>query len=268
MANDTAAIGSLKRCSGCGVERPRSEFHRHSGCPDGLQRRCKDCAREDQQRLAAKNRARGVQDKGEKLCGMCGATRPLSEFGRDRARKDGRSYYCRDCLAPRKAAAGRRRRTEREASLREEPGAVKTCRSCGETKAVTEFTPNLWVADGREHRCRDCRRPALRAASDAWRAANPDAWSLQNREHVRRRKARLRDAPPVKLARVLAAHGMVCHICGEKITKPRGTSPGALTFDHVVPLACGGEHSERNLRPAHHSCNSRKNARPMSELVA
>ncbi|QOH59936.1 hypothetical protein C6Y44_27815 (plasmid) [Rhodococcus rhodochrous] len=46
---------------------------------------------------------------------------------------------------------------------------------------------------------------------------------------------------------------MVCHLCGGDID-----SWPDLHFDHVVPLARGGEHSNDNLRPAHAGCNLRK----------
>lgn len=259
----------MKRCPGCGEVKPWSEFHRHKSTRDGLQFRCKCCQRESQRRLAAKNRRNGVQNGGEKTCGICGETKPRTEFGVDRARKDGRSYYCRSCLVPRKLATNYRRREMRLATLREDPKAVKTCRTCGQIKPVTDFTPNSWNPDGRQHHCRDCRRPIIRSASDAWRAANPEKWSFQNREHVRRYGARVKlaTADPVDLMKVLETHGMTCHICGEPITEPRGASRRSLTFDHVIPISRGGTHTEDNLRPAHFSCNSRKNARPMSEVA-
>lgn len=34
---------------------------------------------------------------GEKWCGLCCALKPLDEFYRRKASKDGRSYRCKDC---------------------------------------------------------------------------------------------------------------------------------------------------------------------------
>ena len=34
--------------------------------------------------------------------------------------------------------------------------------------------------------------------------------------------------------------------------------PLAATLDHIVPLSCGGEHSEANVQLAHFLCNSTK----------
>lgn len=253
----------MKKCTRCGAAKAPRDFHRNASEKDGLQRHCKDCARENQRQLAAKNQARAPVATGSKICSMCGKTKPRASFGIDRARKDGRSYYCRDCFAPRKKARNKRRRDQRQAELREDPAATKQCKQCGLVLPVAAFTPNLWNPDGREHRCRDCRRPQIRKHRAEWRRRNPERWSLQNRENARRRKA-ARDAPRVDLAAVLERHGTVCHICGDLIVQPRGKNPESLTFDHVIPLAKGGAHSEENLRPAHYVCNSRKGVKLMS----
>jgi len=47
---------------------------------------------------------------------------------------------------------------------------------------------------------------------------------------------------------------MICHICRKKVRLSQ------LHFDHVIPLAKGGEHSERNIAVSHGRCNQRKSA--------
>ena len=36
---------SLKKCSSCGSEKPLSEFNKSKSTPDGLDYRCRDCAK-------------------------------------------------------------------------------------------------------------------------------------------------------------------------------------------------------------------------------
>ncbi|MFS0289126.1 HNH endonuclease [Corynebacterium striatum] len=60
-------------------------------------------------------------------------------------------------------------------------------------------------------------------------------------------------------ALVLAEYGDVCHLCGR---------PGATTADHIVPRSRGGNDSLDNLRPAHVSCNSARQAVPLAEWFA
>lgn len=52
--------------------------------------------------------------------------------------------------------------------------------------------------------------------------------------------------------------GDTCHLC---------TRPGATTADHLIPRSLGGLDTLENLRPAHHRCNSRRQARPLTPLL-
>lgn len=60
-------------------------------------------------------------------------------------------------------------------------------------------------------------------------------------------------------AAVLAAHGRICHLCGQT---------GATTADHVIPRSKGGTDAMDNLRPAHHGCNSARGDADLSEWFA
>jgi hypothetical protein len=55
---------------------------------------------------------------------------------------------------------------------------------------------------------------------------------------------------------------MHCFLCNKDIEDEK-----QLTFDHTIPLARGGLHTNENLRPAHRRCNSWKNNRLPEELV-
>lgn len=64
------------------------------------------------------------------------------------------------------------------------------------------------------------------------------------------------------LARVLDEYGWKCWLCGGMIrpaTRPR--DPLGPSADHVIPRSKGGDNSIENLRPAHLSCNSRRQNR-------
>lgn len=96
------------------------------------------------------------------------------------------------------------------------------------------------------------------AHRQSWRAAHPDRTRELRRENQARRKARAQatQTNPIDYASILAEHGMICHICGSEI--PDTTD---LHFDHVIPLARGGVHTNDNIRPSHARCNMRKGAR-------
>ncbi len=98
----------LKKCRDCGLVKPVSEFWRRKQSPDGWALYCKVCFR---LRNAASYRGRlAVQGKkarpyrshsdvppGMKYCANCGETKPVSEFGQNRANKSGLAYYCKPC---------------------------------------------------------------------------------------------------------------------------------------------------------------------------
>ncbi|HEX6472390.1 MAG TPA: endonuclease domain-containing protein, partial [Streptosporangiaceae bacterium] len=100
--------GNAKKCHDCGIVKPASEFWRRNQSPDGLALYCKECfglrnAASYRGRLAAAGkeartyRRHSAVPPGMKYCAKCGETKPLSEFGRNRANKSGLVDYCRPC---------------------------------------------------------------------------------------------------------------------------------------------------------------------------
>ncbi len=66
---------------------------------------------------------------------------------------------------------------------------------------------------------------------------------------------------------VVGRYGSVCWLCHQPIdlTVPR-TQPGGLSVDHVTPRSKGGTDDLWNLRPAHRSCNVRRQDKPASQF--
>jgi 5-methylcytosine-specific restriction endonuclease McrA len=98
----------------------------------------------------------------------------------------------------------------------------------------------------------DLKAERLLDASRRYRETHPD----RERERLARRRRIISDAEPVDYAAILAEFGMVCHLCCRAIE-----ARSDLDFDHVIPLARGGEHSYDNIRPSHSTCNRRKGAK-------
>lgn len=53
---------------------------------------------------------------------------------------------------------------------------------------------------------------------------------------------------------------MMCHICKTAV------DDSLLHYDHVVPLARGGAHTNENIAVSHAVCNIRKSDKLVSEL--
>lgn len=185
-----------------------------------------------------------------KHCAKCKQELPLDAFSPSKQGK--RGSCCRIC-ANAAAAAWRVANSER---YRQQQAARRQAES--NLQRQRQYAA-AWYAANKD-RIRQ-QRAASRAANPerdrqrnaAWYAAHPE----QNRQHNAAYRARKRGATigTVSHATILRRDGWVCHICGDFI------SPDELTFDHVVPLAKRGPHSNDNISPAHHRCNSAKRDR-------
>jgi 5-methylcytosine-specific restriction endonuclease McrA len=85
----------------------------------------------------------------------------------------------------------------------------------------------------------------------------------RDRDNKAVRRALLVGSPRVKLVRMSKIRERdreTCHLCG------RWVSVHEQSFDHIVPLSKGGEHTYDNIKLAHQLCNSKKGDRLMSEI--
>jgi hypothetical protein len=65
-------------------------------------------------------------------------------------------------------------------------------------------------------------------------------------------------ATRVNYVEVLLREQGYCHLCKERIKLGPGRMGESLTFDHVIALNRGGEHTSANVKPAHMKCNAAK----------
>lgn len=184
-----------------------------------------------------------------KRCAKCGESKPTSEFGKHKGRRDGFFPYCREC---------------KRATDRADHAKHKTTRNANSRRYYQENANALRLAAQRRYR--DDPDATLRRVL-AWQADNAEKvkrykakWVKDNlsgavRENVRRRYARRKGAFTIRftteqLAAKVAYWGHRCWMCGEPFQ----------AIDHVKPLVAGGPHILANLRPICTSCNSRKRA--------
>ncbi len=184
----------------------------------------------------------------EKECTSCRADKPKTEFYADSRRRDGLYSWCKSCFQEHMAARDDREQRQRRQRERwaDDPEYRQRC-----TERARRWRTTRYAND--EAFAQDIRDRARR-----WAAENPERASINARTSANRRRSRLRDqgGEPVDYAAILARDGMTCHLCKVEIG-----SLDDLHFDHVVPLARGGAHSEDNIRPAHALCNMRKGSR-------
>ena len=210
----------------------------------------------------------------QKTCIHCGQTKSLTEFSKDRSRKDGYRETCRVCRSTHRNASrndhdrAHRRHYDRNRYISDEVYRLKEQERCREKQKRFYREKPAFRQRQLEHSKKNVRRlmqdPVRyrrhldhnQARVRIWLETKPE-WAETYRLKGRLNRQRYR-------ARLSAAHGSFsqdewqqlceqyeyrCACCGEK--KP-------LTVDHVIPLSRGGSNAIENIQPLCRTCNSSK----------
>lgn len=90
----------------------------------------------------------------------------------------------------------------------------------------------------------------IKEQQQQWRRANPEKHAANN---ARRNALKYGNVVgKVDYKAIKQRDRMMCGICDKRVTMKD------LSFDHIIPLICGGPHTEWNIQVAHRKCNSRK----------
>ncbi len=202
-----------------------------------------------------------------KRCTKCLEWKPISDFHRDRTKRDGLKAQCRAC----------QNESKREYRARPDVKARQRTRSRTHPRLgavrllpgrITPIAFRRWRAQNRER-----KQAHLQAHLRKWHAQNRKAsyeWRKENHETIQagrqRYRALLVEAPinsldPAQWLWLLEQYDHHCAYCGQS-TEQLGEK---LTPDHVVPLSKGGNNCLSNIVPACATCNSRKGARTPQE---
>ncbi|GAA3167552.1 hypothetical protein GCM10010531_20390 [Blastococcus jejuensis] len=101
-----------------------------------------------------------------KYCTDCGAVRPASAFTRDKRRKDGLAFYCRDHARQRVRESKLRRLGPPQSRHRLDrvvPDGSKWCPDCDQIKPFNDFPGTRANASGRHTYCKPCHNARGRA---------------------------------------------------------------------------------------------------------
>lgn len=246
----------MKTCKDCNQEKPHADYYKLTNSPDGLDRRCKECAK-----AYRKNRSKKLEGSfgPTKVCNKCGTEKSRDEFYANSGHPDGKTSICKVCHK-----AYQKRIKESEKTVPEE----KACAVCKVVKPKNDFYHYSYSKNGLTTKCKQChaefykentevysaRKKAYRQNPEnllriyetekARREANPEKY----REYAQKRLNLKADAefdPLVTVDSLRERQGDKCHYCGEDLDfspKKRGDAynPLGATVDHVIPLSKGG----------------------------
>jgi 5-methylcytosine-specific restriction endonuclease McrA len=196
-----------------------------------------------------------VTDIQSKNCKSCGAAKPITEYHRDRAQKDGRCHVCKDCN---KAKA-----TE---WYRENPDKGKDTRR-------HNYLQNKQRRKEKQREYRLANKAKLQAAKKAWCEANREkkreldlTWQRENRQKVlvyrkvsehKRRAQKLKSGgsyTACEINKLMHKQRARCACCKTSIA-------AIYEIDHIMPLSKGGSNDIVNIQLLCPPCNRRKSAK-------
>ncbi|MFL9904621.1 HNH endonuclease signature motif containing protein, partial [Paraburkholderia fungorum] len=185
-----------------------------------------------------------------KVCKDCALDKPLDQFCKNKAAKDGLQYMCRTC-------ANLRNEVYRNAN-KEKVALVKKLYREQNREKVREYARKFY-AENRER---------IAAWRKAWKERNPRyfadwmaEWRIQNpekaKEFWRNNRANRRKAEgkhtAADIAQLLKLQRGRCAVCREKMD--------SYHVDHIVPIAKGGANDWTNIQLLHPRCNTQKQAK-------
>jgi hypothetical protein len=105
------ALKTEKKCPGCGIVKPMSEYNKNRASSDRHTNRCRDCENKSNREAKKKKRQEikqgtyvrkfpdrlYVADRTEKNCCRCQKMFSLEDYTKDKQSPDGRGAYCPEC---------------------------------------------------------------------------------------------------------------------------------------------------------------------------
>lgn len=169
---------------------------------------------------------------GLKCCSACHETKPVSEYYKGKAWKDGLYPYCIPCEKIKAKAKHKKFAADRVARAQK------------------------WAEENRERR---------RVIANRWQRNNPEARAdLANRRRARRMA---NGVVPYKRQDIFVRDSGVCGICGDSIDAAlKRPDPLSFSIDHILPISLGGADCAENVQAAHLACNVKKGNR-IGEVV-
>lgn len=171
-----------------------------------------------------------------KKCTKCGKIKPVTEFNKRKASKDGYTYRCKECEAAQARAyykkKKRRQKMKEYYEKHKEEHRQRVAQNYRENRERYLEYHREYIKENPEVRqaCEARRRERLKKQKGI----------PYTREEIIERDSKIIDGKKVP----------VCGICNQPIWDPKD-----IHIDHIVPLSQGGLDCRDNVRVVHSLCN-------------
>lgn len=247
-------------CNKCKNYLPPNEFTTDSQRTTGLYPTCKECVKENRERI--KSKRRGMKKPKEKKCASCKIVKASSHFCENLLSLDGLFGFCNQCMA------------NRMKKWLERPGNEARYKTAAKRYRMS-------IRGIKTRRARDKRRRQLPHVQAYYRAYQTSPrmkkWRQQYHQSEQGKAARQRAkanrrAKEAAMVNTLTAaewkqlqeeHNHCCFYCGVEFDGEKYKA----TRDHLIPIAKGGDNTKENVVPACGSCNSRKWMKPADQFL-
>jgi len=194
----------------------------------------------------------------EKTCSKCKLTKDTKLFYRDKGKKDGFNYSCKECIkrynGKNKAVIARSFKAYREIHKDQLNNNNKIWR---QNNSRTEYYKK-YSATNKESIA--LRHKAYRGTNKDKIAVSNKQWIIKNRDNVNNRNQKRRASVSntdnsytvEQWTQCKEQFNNSCAYCGRELK---------LTREHFTPLLNGGEYTINNIIPVCSSCNSSKGAK-------
>ena len=199
-----------------------------------------------------------------KVCNKCGEDKPLSEYHKQKQKKDGHHPTCKVC---RKAANKAYYEANREKLAASDKAYYEANRERinAQKKAHYEANRERIIAERKAYS--EANREGISAWKKAHHAekwANDPEYRARYYANTRRRQRLLASAiqEPYSREDIFERDNWTCQLCQEPIVPAlKWPDRWAASIDHVTPISHGGDDTPANVQAAHLTCNQSKGNR-------
>lgn len=175
-----------------------------------------------------------------KICKGCKVNKPLSDYHKNKNRKDGVTIICKPCAIAKTGQWQKENKDRVNATYRK-----NYAKNLENSRAKRRARFKQWYS---------CNAEFQRQRTRQYAKAHPESKRISEQK---RRIRKLNNGEylilPKEISRLLSSN---CNNCG---------SSKSVTLDHIIPISRGGSHSIGNLQSLCKSCNSSKNNKTITE---